>query len=258
MKSILQIKNLSFSYFSKSVLEDIDLDVEEHDIFVLLGPNGAGKTTFMKCILGLLKHEKGSVKYFDKELNKYSKTELAKIVCFVPQLSTINNGFLARDYIAFACTPNLKFYESPGLEVYKKIDKLAVEFGAVNLLNRPMCELSGGEQQIISIVKALAQDCPMIVLDEPTSALDYGNQGKFLEYIKKLKMLGKTIIISSHNPNHALILDSKICVLQNKKIEYLGKASEIISEEMLSRVYGGTYSLIRDESGKFYCTWKPA
>ena len=177
-------------------------------------------------------------------------------MCFVPQLSSINNGFFARDYIALACTPYLKFYETPSRELYEKIDDIAKDFNAETLLNRSMLELSGGEQQIISIIKALVQDSPIIVLDEPTSALDYGNQGKFLECVKRLKNLGKTIIMTSHNPNHARMLNCNVCVLQNKTVSYYGNADEIITEKMLSDVYGGAYEITCSENGLKNSVWK--
>lgn len=256
MKDVLKIENLSFSYSSKVVLKNINLDVYENDVLILLGPNGSGKTTLLKCILGLLDCKLGDIKFYGKRITEYSKSELAKTICFVPQLSSITNNFLARDYVALACTPYLRFYETPGRAVYEKIDILAKEFDASSLLNRSMQELSGGEQQLISIIKALAQDSPIIVLDEPTSALDYGNQGKFLEYVKKLKSLGKTIIMSSHNPNHAFILKSKVCVIQDGSITYNGMADDIITEQMLEDVYKSRFCIMQDGGNIKSSVWR--
>lgn len=255
MSNVIKIDNLSFSYASKSVLHNVSLQVDENEVVIILGPNGSGKTTFLKCLLGLLDFKQGGIWYYGKDITQYSKSDLAKTVCFVPQLSAINNNFLARDYIALACTPYLRFYESPSREVYEKIDRLAEDFSATDLLNRSMQELSGGEQQLISIIKALAQDSPVIVLDEPTSALDYGNQGKFLDYIKKLKLLGKTIIMSSHNPNHAFILKSKVCVIQNGITTYNGLADDIITKQMLKDVYNANFRILKDDQGIKSIIW---
>ena len=256
MNSALKIKNLNFSYSTESVLCNINLDISESETLILLGPNGSGKSTLLKCMLGILPFSEGNIECFGKALQQYSRSELSKKICFVPQLSAINTGFLARDYIALASTPYLKFYESPSKVVYQKIDEYATEFNASNLLNRSMLELSGGEQQIVSIIKALVQDSPIIVLDEPTSALDYGNQGRFLEYVKKLQSLNKTIIMSSHNPNHALLLNCNICVLKNKTISYYGNANDIINEQMLTEVYGGAYEIVQCANGLKNSIWK--
>lgn len=255
MSNVIKIDNLSFSYENKSVLHNVSLQVDENEVVIILGPNGSGKTTFLKCLLGLLDFKQGGIWYYGKDITQYSKSDLAKTVCFVPQLSAINNNFLARDYIALACTPYLRFYESPSREVYEKIDRLAEDFSAIDLLNRSMQELSGGEQQLISIIKALAQDSPVIVLDEPTSALDYGNQGRFLEYVKKLKMLGKTIIMSSHNPNHAFILKGRVCVIQEGTITYNGLADDIITEQMLNDIYNAEFRIMKDELGNKSSIW---
>ena len=100
-------------------------------------------------------------------------------------------------------------------------------------------EISGGERQIVSICSAIIQDTEIVILDEPTSALDIKNQHKVLSIIKEIATeQRRTFILSSHNPNHALFLDSNVMVLQNGKIAMSGNAKETIKKEMLSEVYG--------------------
>ena len=113
-------------------------------------------------------------------------------------------------------------------------------------------KLSGGEQQLILLARALVQDTPIILLDEPMSALDLKNQAFFLKTIKQLSKEGKTIIFSTHNPNHALVLDCDVCIIHNRKVFCNGKASEILSKDVISDIYG-TETCIYENAGRKYC-----
>ena len=107
------------------------------------------------------------------------------------------------------------------------------------MLDKKLGEISGGERQIVSICGAIVQDTDLIVLDEPTSALDIKNQHAVLSIIKKIaREQGKTFILSSHNPNHALYLDSNVLLLRNGAILTQGQAEDIINVEALKSVYG--------------------
>ena len=109
--------------------------------------------------------------------------------------------------------------------------------GIENMMGSYLNELSGGELQMINITRALIQETPLIVMDEPLSALDIPNQLKVLSLIEQLEKAGKTIIFSSHNPNHAIHLNSKILLLKNGEM-LTGDCSELIDEKILSETYG--------------------
>lgn len=133
----------------------------------------------------------------------------------------------------------MNFYQSPKEEDKKRVLECAEEFGITHLLDKKLGEISGGERQIVSICAAIVQDTDLIVLDEPTSALDIKNQNKVLSVIKQIAQdKGKTFILSSHNPNHALYLDSNVYVLKAGRIEDFGRAKDIITVDNLVKVYG--------------------
>ena len=117
--------------------------------------------------------------------------------------------------------------------------KCAERFKITHLLDKKLGEISGGERQIVSICSAIIQDTNLVILDEPTSALDIKNQHTVLSIIKEIaEDLGKTFVLSSHNPNHALFLGSNVILLQNGKTSISGSAEEIITKEMLYEIYG--------------------
>lgn len=107
-----------------------------------------------------------------------------------------------------------------------------------HLLDKNIGEVSGGERQIIFIACALIQDTPIILLDEPTSALDIKNQNKVLTVLKEISKESKTIILSSHNPNHALFLDSNVILMNKGVIATTGIAKDLITVEKLTSIYG--------------------
>ena len=106
-------------------------------------------------------------------------------------------------------------------------------------LNLNFNQLSGGQKQLVTITRALIQETPIVILDEPMSALDIGKQAEFLCTIQKLqKDLGKTLILTSHNPNHALQNDCNVCLIHERKVLQYGKNKEVLNAENIQKVYG--------------------
>ena len=115
--------------------------------------------------------------------------------------------------------------------------------GISHLLSKNIQHLSGGELQLVLIARALVQETPIILMDEPMSALDLGNQVKILKLIEELKRQSKTILFSSHNPNHALVLDGNACMIKDGKVIASGVASSCITQENLCALYGNNVVL---------------
>mgnify|MGYP003430848917 FL=1 len=102
-----------------------------------------------------------------------------------------------------------------------------------HLLSKNMNEISGGERQLVAITKALIQETPVIIFDEPTAALDYKNQILYLQTIKKLSEDGKAVVLSTHNPNHALSLNATIALIHNQSLFAYGNASTTLTDDIL-------------------------
>ena len=238
---MIDVKNLSFQYQRKGklVLDKLNFSCEKGTANVLIGLNGSGKTTLIKTIAGLLEHYQGEVYIDGKSLKELSIKERAKNMAYVSQRSNNVDDFPVLDYLLFGTVNKMNFYQSPKEEDKNRVLACAEEFGITHLLDKKLGEISGGERQIVSICGAIVQDTDLIVLDEPTSALDIKNQHAVLSIIKKIaKEQGKTFILSSHNPNHALYLDSNVLLLKNGNILAKGQAKDIINVEALKSVYG--------------------
>ena len=238
---MIDVKELSFKYQRKGklVLDKLNFSCEKGTVNVLIGLNGSGKTTLIKTIAGLLENYQGEVFIDGENLKGLSIKERAKKMAYVSQRSNAVDDFPVLDYLLFGTVNKMNFYQSPKKEDKKRVLDCAKQFGITHLLDKKLGEISGGERQIVSICAAIVQDTNLVILDEPTSALDIKNQNKVLSVIKRIAQdKGKTFILSSHNPNHALYLDSNVYVLKDGRIENFGRAKDIITVDNLVKVYG--------------------
>ena len=244
----INIQKLNYKYNknSSNTINDLSLFIKEGTINVLLGLNGCGKTTLIKLMAGLLTNENGLIEYDGKDLRKISISQRSKIFSYVPQKTYIADDFYVKDYLTYGFVNVLKFYERPKKEQLEKVQELCKELGITYLLDKKMGKISGGERQIVTIASCLLQNTPIIILDEPTSALDLKNQNVVLTLLKKVSEEGRTIIFSSHNPNHALFLNSHVFLMKNGAIINEGMAQQIITIDNLKEIYGENIKYSKD------------
>lgn len=242
---MIDVRRLKFGYKKdRLVLDDINLSIESGTVNVLLGLNGSGKTTFIKLLAGLYRPTEGEISICDRKLESLTIKERSKLLSYVAQASNLTDDFMVKDYLLFGKVNTMNFYQSPKKSDIENIEAFANKLGIEGFLSKKLGELSGGERQIISICAAIIQDTQIIILDEPTSALDIKNQHKVLSLLKEIaQSQNKCIILSSHNPNHALYLDGKVFQLMNGKIIVSGWAKDTVNVENLKGIYGDNICL---------------
>lgn len=242
---MIDVKELKFGYKKERlVLDDINLAVETGSVNVLLGLNGSGKTTLIKLIAGLYEPICGEIFIEGRNLKTIPIKERSKTLSYVAQTFNLIDDFLVKDYLLFGKVNKMSFYQSPKQSDIENIEVYAEKFGITPFLSKRLGELSGGERQIVSICAAVIQDTEIIVLDEPASALDIRNQHKVLRLLKEITQNeNKAIILSSHNPNHALYLDSNVFLLKDGRIKSNGSSQDIVTVENLKLIYGDNICL---------------
>ena len=218
-KSKIEIQNLSFSYEEgeKTVIENINLQINQGEIFAVIGETGSGKTTFVDLLIGLLDPTKGNILSDGKNI-KLNKIDWFKKIGYVPQNMYLNDESIKKN-IAFT-SDEILIDEKKVLEVAKKSKLLELIQNKKDKLNFRIGErgsvLSGGQKQRLGIARALYSNSEILVLDEFTSALDEITEKEIMEEISKLKG-EKTIIISTHKPSVLKYCD-KIFDVKNNTI----------------------------------------
>lgn len=245
----IKVNELSFSYTKKgpTILDNLSLDIKDKTINVILGLNGSGKTTLIKLLAGLVQPKHGTITFGKDNLNELSIVERSKMVSYVSQNIRGIEDVKVRDYLAYGMLNSIAFYKTPSASHEKKINQIADKLHINYLLDKTLGTISGGERQIVSIASSLLQDSKVILLDEPTSALDLKNQNIVLSILKKIvKQEQKTIILTTHNPNHALFLDANVILIDKGKIVDIGSAKSIITIDKLKKIYGKNIKLSKD------------
>lgn len=235
---MLEARNLTFAYGDHLVLDDISFSLNECEMIAVLGANGAGKSTMFRCLLGLFRNFKGEVLYNGKSVLNMSRRELAKSAAYIPQAESPVFNYTVLDTVLMGTTGSLSPVSSPKEEQIAIIHDALKALGIDQLADRGIQEISGGERQLAFLARALAQQSGLFVMDEPTANLDYGNQQLVLRHVKKLTEQGYTVLMSTHNPEHALQYASKVMILKDRELFAYGDALEVLTEETIEQVYG--------------------
>ena len=175
MKKDISIENTTFSYglSEENLLDGINLNIEKGKFIGILGPNGCGKSTLLKVILKYLNPKEGIIKIENKELKEYTQSELAEILSFVPQKSSLTMPLTVEDVVYMGRVPYIKNrWTGFDREDREKVEKIMQMLKIDKFKNRVIFSLSGGEFQRVLLARALAQNTNIMLLDEPTSALD--------------------------------------------------------------------------------------
>jgi len=243
--------NLTIGY-QNPVLSDVNLSVNKGEILCVLGKNGSGKTTLFKTLLGLLPKLSGEILLDDQPFDFSKKQENAKKIAYIPQARKIDFSFTAFEVVLFGRTPHLPYFGFPSKKDKEIATETMAQIGILSLKDKVFSQMSGGEQQLTIIARALTQEPEYIVMDEPTSALDFGNQIKVIQQIKSLQNKHIGIVLSTHNPDHVFLYNSKVAVVKDGRLAVTGTPEEVMSEALLKSLYDIDMKII-DIEGRKVC-----
>lgn len=252
---LVEVNNLAFGYRNDKLLfHNVSFTLDQGSVLSILGPNGAGKSTLLNCLANLLTPQSGEIKLKGKRLNEMKLVEVAQILGYVPQIHTPAYAYTVREFAVMGRAPYLGLFQRPSPEDYYLVDEVLKDLGIAHLSDRPYTELSGGERQLVTIARAIVQQPDIIMLDEPTAHLDYGNQLQIVKLIRKLANKGFAIIMTTHTPDHAILLDDQVGVLDYNGELTVGASEEILTEERLRKLYrSDLYLVYVEEVGRKVC-----
>ena len=234
----LVANDLACGYKGKPVLEHVNLSVETGGITCLLGPNGVGKTTLFKTLLGFLPPITGSVRVDGCDRSQMSRKQFARKVSYVPQTHEPPFSYPVLDMVLTGCVSHLGPLEQPQRADFERAARVLDELGIAHLAHRSYTEVSGGEQQMALIARALMQDARILMMDEPTAALDFGNQVAVLSCIKGMAQRGHGIVMTTHNPDHAFLCATNAVLITREGRIISGAVDDVVTEENLRAAYG--------------------
>ncbi|MEM1670708.1 MAG: ABC transporter ATP-binding protein [Archaeoglobaceae archaeon] len=233
-------------------LDSLNLSLNGGGIFAPLSPNGCGKSTLLKCINKILKPFAGVVLLDGKEILKMEEKEVSKLFGYVPQDHKPPFPYKVIDFVLLGRTPHIGLFSTPSKRDYEIAMESLRIVGIESFADRAYTELSGGERQLVLIARALASEAKILLLDEPTAHLDFKNTHRVLETIRRLvKERNLSAIITLHDPNLAQKYGDRIALVHNRKIECIGFPEEIITEELIRRVYGVEVELLSTNGFRF-------
>jgi len=243
---ILVASELAFSYEpGLPVLRSVDLSARSGRLLCLLGPNGSGKTTALRCLLGQLTPDSGTIHLADRPLADYRAKELARMLAYVPQFPTSAFAFTARQLVLMGRLPHTGALGFTGKED-RKVAELAMEMTeSLAFADRTLDELSGGEAQRVMIARALAQQPRVLLLDEPTSHLDIRHQIAIYRTMVRLAHdWGIAVVCVSHDVNLAGRFADELVLMRGGLVLAHGAPRDVIRADVLSRAYDVAVELI--------------
>lgn len=245
----LSVDSISFSYGKgePNIFTDLSFSVKAGDTLALLGRNGVGKSTLLSCLMCFQQVQSGHIYCNGIDLGSVSIQERAKLIAFVPQIIGADIAYTVRDYISFGATLRTGMFSSPGKKEFQKTDSILEMLGITELRDKPCRDLSGGQRQLVAIGRALLQDTRLLLMDEPTSALDIRNQVIVLETIEQLRTQGYAIIFTTHVPEQALLLNSRVGLCRGGTIDFYDSVNDV-TVEVLERIYRTKLSLFYSET----------
>jgi len=222
---------------ARVLARDIAFQVELGQCLVILGPNGAGKTTLLRTLLGLQAPIAGRVRFAGRDASDFSLRERARWLAYVPQARKFEFAFRVIDLVAMGSAPRLSSLAMPSEGDYVLAHASLEQLGIAHLAEAEEPKLSGGEQQLVLLARALTQRSRFLLLDEPTASLDLKNQQRVLSQVAVLARAGLGVIMISHAPAHAFSCATHVALFGRDGQFSVGDVDSMLTEERLSAVY---------------------
>ncbi|MBU1136508.1 MAG: ABC transporter ATP-binding protein [Nanoarchaeota archaeon] len=232
---MLQIQKLKSGYEDNEILHEIDFQAEPGEIIAIIGPNGAGKTTLLKSIFNLAKIKSGKISFNDKNITKLPTHDLIyEGISFVPQGRQVFNDLTVKENLEMGAYI-IKNQE----QVKRNINNIFKKFPFLKeKQNDYAFTLSGGQQQLLAIARALIQSPKILLLDEPSLGLSPKAVKEIFEKIKEINEQGITIIIVEQNAKQAVDIANRTYVLEDGKVALTG-GKEILNNPKIKDIYFG-------------------
>lgn len=233
---MLNITNLTASYGGPDILQDVNISVKDGEIVTIIGPNGAGKSTILKSIFGFTTIKKGSIQYFSEELIGIKTGNIIKRgICYVPQGRSVFPSLTVEENLEMGAyiRKDKKVVQKDLKYVYEKFPRLAER------RHQKTKTMSGGEQQMVAIGRALMLQPKLLLLDEPSIGLAPKIVAEVFKKCQEIKATGTAILMVEQNANIALEYSDRGYVLELGKNRIEGTGQQLLQNKQVGELYLG-------------------
>ena len=234
----LLVEGLSVIYSNgHKALDNASFSIPRHSITALVGINGSGKSTLFKAIMGFVKSSGGRIELFGGSVKDALK---ANLVAYVPQNEEIDWDFpvLVKDVVMMGRYGHMGFLKIPNDNDYEIVKDSLKKVGMLELENRQISELSGGQRKRVFLARALAQQSEIILMDEPFTGIDVNTEEEIMELLREMKAEGKVMLISTHNLGSVPEFCDRT-ILLNKTVLAEGETTKVFTQENLTNAFEG-------------------
>ncbi|MFD0556186.1 iron complex transport system ATP-binding protein [Stackebrandtia endophytica] len=246
---MITLESVKKNYSTEVAIGPIDLSIPVGGVTALVGPNGAGKSTLLTMVGRLLGMDEGSVEIAGYDVATTNSKDLAKIVSILRQENHFVTRLTVRQLVGFGRFPHSKGRLTT---VDEEMISRAIDFlGLEDLEGRYLDELSGGQRQRAYVAMVLAQDTEYLLLDEPLNNLDMQHSVQMMRHLRRAATeLGRTVVIVLHDINFAGHYADRICAMKNGGVVEYGTPDEIMTDEVLSRVFDTPVEVVDGPRGR--------
>ena len=255
---MLTVQNLTAGYKEYEILHEVSLGVAQGSVIALIGPNGSGKTTLIRAISGILHPQNGKILYQDQDLTKMSAQDRSRLIAVVPQIRSLPPAFSVYEVVALGRTPHLNWFGQTSNRDDEIIRRSMAQVNLLDLADRNITDLSGGEQQRVLLARALAQQTPVLLMDEPTAHLDLQYQVNFLENAHRLAhplpeeiengFAPRAVLVAIHDLNLLARFADQVALMVEGKLVKLGSPNDVLRADILSEAYHLPLTTLPDPS----------
>lgn len=241
---MLEVRDLHTGYSGREIVHGATFDVQRGEFVCILGANGCGKSTTLKTILGLIEPMSGSIEMDGKSTVRMREPERARLFAYIPQTHTPPFPYAVRDVVMLGRTPYIGRLSLASAQDERVVDEAMERMGVAELALRPYTQLSGGQQQLVLIARALAQQPDLLVMDEPTASLDFGNQQLVLHQMRTLAHDGTSVLMVTHDPDHATLCADRVVVMENGEVIAQGAPLDVMDTACMRRIYKAEVEMV--------------
>ena len=231
-------KNISVKYKNGHVaLRDASFEIPQGSITGLVGVNGAGKSTIFKAIMGFVPCSSGHIKVLGDSVQKALKSNL---IAYVPQSEEVDWTFpvLVKDVVMMGRYGHMGFLRIPSKKDFESVENALAKVGMVKYAKQQIGELSGGQRKRVFLARSIAQNSHIILLDEPFTGVDVQTEEAIVDLLKKMKVEGKVILVSTHNLGSVPEFCDHVVIVNETVLNY-GPIETNFTHQYLEKAFGG-------------------